>query len=261
MLDEVAKAVLRKRRVRSLMFAVVVFGVFQLISRISSSNSIPSNPQPNDVLAEQVEQIDPSLYEDAGEMLEALPVKGRAPKTGYSRDNFSGGWARVGSCDVRNLVLRRDMASVRLDADLCRVLSGTLNDPYTGRTISFQRGPDTSDEVQIDHVVALSDAWQKGAQQLTDQERFNLYNDSLNLLAVDGQANQDKGSSDAASWLPPNKQFRCRLVARQISVKAKYRLWVTEAEKSAMARVLNDCPAQPLPVQLFNVEDARPTGQ
>jgi hypothetical protein len=110
--------------------------------------------------------------------------------------------------------------------------------------IAFRRGAETSAAVQIDHVVALGDAWQKGAQQLTAQQREHLANDPLNLIAVDGPANQDKSASDAATWLPPNKAFRCHYVARQISVKVAYRLWVTPAEKEAMKRILTSCPEQ-----------------
>lgn len=183
----------------------------------------------------------------ATQALNELSVKGRAPKTGYQRSQFGSGWTSIGACDVRNQILHRDMTSVTVD-DQCHVLSGQLDDPYTGKVIQFLRGPETSQSVQVDHVVALSDAWQKGAQQLSFQRRIELANDPLNLLAVDGKANNDKADSDAASWLPPNKSFRCQYVARQIAVKRQYSLWVTVAEKSAMAGVLKACPAQALPV-------------
>jgi hypothetical protein len=124
------------------------------------------------------------------------------------------------------------------------VLSGILNDPYTATLVNFLRGNSTSTAVQIDHVVALSDAWQKGAQQLSPAQRQSFANDPLNLLAVDGTANQQKSDGDAATWLPPNKTFRCEYVARQIAVKSSYSLWVTQAEHDAMARVLGDCPGE-----------------
>lgn len=178
--------------------------------------------------------------------LESIPIKGRAPKTGYERTKFGDGWAKVDGCDTRNIILHRDLSEVVTDSN-CRVLSGTLDDPYTGKTIQFQRGADSSDDVQIDHVVALSDAWQKGAQQLSEAEREAFANDPLELLAVDGKANQEKGDGDAATWLPSNKEFRCQYVARQIAVKAKYLLWVTQAEHDAMKRVMRSCPEQPLP--------------
>ena len=181
--------------------------------------------------------------------LEKLPIRGRAPKTGYSRDQFGAGWGDLGNCDVRNYILQRDMTNVKVkSADDCTVISGTLNDPYTGKTIKFQRGNGTSSAVQIDHVVALSDAWQKGAQNIDVGLRAELYNDPLNLLAVDGPANMKKGDSDAASWLPPNNDYRCIYVARKIAVKIKYTLWVTQAEHDAVKRVLNSCPDQLLPV-------------
>jgi hypothetical protein len=184
----------------------------------------------------------------ASASLAMLPIKGRAPKTGYDREQFGAGWANTGGCNMRERILARDMHDVQLRSSSdCTVLSGTLDDPYTGQTIHFVRGPDTSGAVQIDHVVALGDAWQKGAQQLTKTMREQLYNDPLELLAVDGDANQQKSDGDAATWLPHNKSYRCRYVARQIAVKAKYHLWVTQAEHDAMTRVLDTCPTQELP--------------
>lgn len=180
-------------------------------------------------------------------VLDGLAVKGRAPKTGYSRTQFGNGWRRVGLCDMRNIILHRDLEGVVVN-DECKVTSGTLRDPYTDAVISFVRGATTSDDVQIDHVVALSDAWQKGAQALTAAEREAMANDPLELIAVDGAANQAKADSDAATWLPPAGGYRCQYVARQIAVKQKYRLWVTSAEREAMVRVLDRCPVQRLPV-------------
>lgn len=182
----------------------------------------------------------------AADVLSRLEVKGRAPKTDYRRTQFGDGWATRQGCDIRNIILYRDLDNTAVN-DVCKVLRGTLQDPYTGKTIQFTRGADTSDDVQIDHVVALSDAWQKGAQALSRIEREQLANDPLELLAVDGAANQEKSDGDAATWLPPNKSFRCEYVARQIAVKQKYRLWVTQAEHDAIVRVLQTCPGQQLP--------------
>lgn len=173
-------------------------------------------------------------------MLDQLEVKGRAPKTGYSREQFSDGWAKIDGCDMRNLILKRDLNKVVVNQK-CQVLSGVLNDPYTGTIIEFTRGKETSGAVQIDHIVAVSDAWQKGAQQLNYDQRQAFYNDPDNLIASDGTANQQKGDSDAASWLPPNKAFRCAYVSRQILIKHRYQLWVTQAEKETMTRELNKC--------------------
>ena len=184
----------------------------------------------------------------AAKALGKLAVKGRAPKTGYSRSLFSDGWGSVNGCDTRNFILRRDLRSITWrSVASCLVATGILQDPYTGRTINFVRGVRTSLAVQIDHVVAVSDAWQKGAQQLSANSRYSFYNDPLNLLAVDGPTNSAKGDSDAASWLPPNKSYRCAYVARQVAVKSKYGLWVTSAEKSAIAGILAACPTQQLP--------------
>ncbi|WP_242496441.1 GmrSD restriction endonuclease domain-containing protein [Xylanimonas protaetiae] len=180
-----------------------------------------------------------------------LAVKGRAPKTGYSRDAFGPAWADVdrNGCDTRNDVLHRDLVDVttRPGTHGCVVQTGTLHDPYSGEVVAFERGETTSSLVQIDHVVALSDAWQKGAQQWTPETRRQLANDPLNLRAVKGSLNSQKGDGDAATWLPPSKAYRCAYVARQVAVKHAYGLWVTEAERDAMVRVLSACPDEPLP--------------
>ena len=193
----------------------------------------------------------PAFAGKALQVLSTLPVKGRAPKTDYSRDQFGQAWADVdrNGCDTRNDVLRRDVTAAALKPGTrgCVVLSGVLKDPYTGKLINFVRGASTSSAVQIDHVVALSDAWQKGAQRLSPARRLAFANDPLNLLAVDGPANLRKSDSDAATWLPPDKAYRCAYVARQISVKASYALWVTAAEHDAMARILGDCPGAVVP--------------
>lgn len=213
--------------------AVVFIGMWKLSDQIPTTTgdtaNTPTGPSP------------------ASGVLKELEIKGRAPKTGYARTLFSNGWANLDGCDMRNRILARDLNEVVFLDSTCKVASGVLNDPYTGKVINFTRGNQTSRDVQIDHVVALGDAWQKGAQLLSPAERYALANDPLELLAVDGSANQNKADSDAASWLPPNKSFRCEYVARQIAVKSKYRLWVTPAEYQAMAKILTTCPDQEIP--------------
>ena len=187
----------------------------------------------------------------ASSVLSSLSVKGRAAKTGYSRSQFGQAWADVdrNGCDTRNDMLKRDLTNVEFKVKTrdCVVLSGVLLDRYSGETINFVRGNVTSMEVQIDHVVALSNAWQTGAFKLTLMQRTAFANDPMNLFAVKGRLNSQKGDGDAATWLPPLKSFRCTYVAQQIAVKAKYSLWVTAPEKEAMTRILAACPKQTLP--------------
>lgn len=184
--------------------------------------------------------------------LSELPVKGRAPKTGYSRAEFGQAWHDEdhNGCDTRNDVLHGALtvSAMKPGRHSCVVLAGSLVDPYSGRTLAFERGP-RSAEVQIDHVVALSNAWQTGAFRLSAGVRRTMANDPLNLLAVDGRLNSQKGDGDAATWLPPLKSFRCAYVARQVAVKRRYGLWVTPPEKAAIARILAACPNQRLPTK------------
>lgn len=182
--------------------------------------------------------------------LAELDVKGRAPKTGYSRAVFGPTWFdhdRNG-CDTRNDILQRDLRLlVFRTGSSCVVLTGILIDPYSGERIEFTRGSVSSLDVQIDHVVSLSNAWQTGAFQWSYERRVAFANDPLNLLAVKGSLNTQKSDGDAATWLPPRKSYRCDFVARQIAVKRSYSLWVTQPEKSAMERILKSCPRKRLP--------------
>lgn len=221
------------------------------------------NPDTSSVEPQGTAPIGSDEASEALRILNTLPVKGRAPKTGYSRAQFGDAWSDIdhNGCDTRNDILNRDLtAKQHKNSRGCVVISGILNDPYTGKVINFMRGKDTSEQVQIDHVVALSDAWQSGAQEISDQERLQLANDPENLLAVDGPANQQKSDSDAATWLPANASFRCSYVARQIRVKAKYHLWVKPAEKEAMINVLTPCAgaaAKPAPVPQVDTPPAQ----
>lgn len=180
-------------------------------------------------------------------LLASLPIKGAAPMTGYVRTAmFGAAWLDEdrNGCDTRNDMLSRDLTAL-IKSDSCRVLSGRLVSPYTGGVIDFVRGDRTSTAVQIDHVVSLGDAWRTGAQQLTGAQRVALANDPINLFAVDARSNAQKRDGDTATWLPAAKPFRCTYVSHQVSVKATYGLWVTQAEHAAMARVLSDCASMP----------------
>ena len=185
--------------------------------------------------------VDKNQGDLAINVLELLEVKGRAPKTGYSREEFYNGWPTVEGCSLRQRIIKREFGDSAV-LDGCNVVAGEFEEPYTGKYLRFSSREEISKGVQIDHVVALSDAWQKGAQYMSKEVRYQIATDPLNLLAVDASANQGKSDGDAATWLPANKKFRCVYVARQVSVKHKYSLWVTEAEKTAILNILTTCP-------------------
>ena len=206
------------------------------------------NPQSYDTIFTPVENtgaeeltFNSSLL--ATEVLEKLEVKGRAPKTGYARTEFYDGWPIIDGCSLRQRILKRELGDTAI-LDGCDVIAGEFNEPYIGEHRILKNKSDVA-KIQIDHVVALSDAWQKGAQYKDYETRNAIATDPLNLLAVDGAANEQKSDGDAATWLPKNKKFRCQYVARQVSVKFKYGLWVTEAEKQAILKVLTNCPNEP----------------
>lgn len=217
-------------------FSDIIDGVKGVFSAEAKSDDVEAIPGTNE------QDLNAPL---ATEVLNRLEVKGRAPKTGYARDQFYDDWPKENGCNLRQRILKRDFGETAvLDSDNCTVISGKYYEPYNGEFVEFGKKSDISKNVQIDHIVALSDAWQKGAQYKSKDVRFQIATDPLNLVAADASANMQKSDGDAATWLPKNKSFRCQYVARQISVKYKYELWVTESEKDAMSRVLSNCPEE-----------------
>ena len=192
-------------------------------------------------------QANAAPNDDALTVLNSLSVKGRAAKTGYTRAQFTH-WSDLdrNGCDARNDTLKRDLTEVIYKAGTrdCKVIAGLLLDPFSGKVITFSS---TKSTIDIDHVVALSNAWQTGAAYFDKTKRQQIANDPLNLLAVDFSLNRQKGDGDAATWLPPLKSYRCDYVARQIAVKAKYGLWVTQPEKIAIIKLLEKCEGQKIP--------------
>ena len=243
-ISQTQRQAIRKRRVFWCCMVAMAVVSFTLWSQSSADSITPTH----DEYTLQNKIADGS-YTLAVEALGELAVRERASRDGYARTQFSPGWGRVAGCDMRNRILQRDLVDIVLDDDRCTVLSGTLKkDMFSGQRIEFERGPETSDAIHIEHIVAVSDAWQKGAQDLDYDERNRFYNDPLNLIAIDGPTNREKGDKDASDWLP-RLAYRCRYVARQIAIKKRYELWLDPSEHRAMKQTLQACPLQVLPVQ------------
>lgn len=183
----------------------------------------------------------------------------KARPGGYDREKYFGGWASngCGSATTRDTILARDLKGA-VKNPKCQVMSGTLSDPYTGRTIQFRRGRNTSSAVQIDHVVALLDAWESGARDWDQAKRVEYANSSDVLLASDGPANMAKGSGLDANgtslyrsqnsgapdiWMPDNKAYRCDYMAKRATIKSKWGLTMTPREKQQTVSVLSQCVA------------------
>jgi hypothetical protein len=189
--------------------------------------------------------VPPIWVTTATTQLAALSTKASASMTGYTRARFGAPWkdVDVNGCDTRNDILRRDLKDeIFKQGSTCIVQRGRLKDPYTGKVILFKRGKRTSSAVQIDHVVALGNAWRSGAAGWAGNRRLRYANDPVVLLAVDGPTNGAKSDKDASKWLPTRLAYHCRYVAKQIKIKAKYALWVTAAERAQMATLLANCP-------------------
>jgi hypothetical protein len=243
-----SEAAVTSRQKSLLLWALLAGAMILVVVVVVVTSTDSTNPTPTGSTATPDADTPASESSPALAKLDTLPIKGRAPKTGYDRKLFGLAWSDDvtvpdghNGCDTRDDILRRDLTDVEFKPGThrCVVVSGMLDDPYTGTTIDFHRGRGMSREVQIDHIVALSDAWQKGAQQWDEATRRNFANDPANLQTTAGWVNDDKDDADAASWLPPNKSYRCIYVTRIVNVKTRYGLWVTQAEHDAIAHSLS----------------------
>ncbi|WP_304108340.1 HNH endonuclease family protein [Mycolicibacterium bacteremicum] len=179
-----------------------------------------------------------------------IPV--RVPGYDYRRDAFGDAWdddndapgGRNG-CDTRNDILDRDLVEksyVSIKRCPNAVATGTLVDPYTNESIAFVRGNQIGASVQIDHIVPLALAWDLGARDWPDELRLRFANDPANLIAVAGGANQDKGDSEPALWMPPNRAFWCQYAVQFAEVLRGYRLPVDASSARVLREAAGTCP-------------------
>ena len=233
----------RTRRIISVLAILTLAGIWLAVNPTSyESNPIPTEQATDSQKTTSEQNLDSNQGQTklAKDVLEQLEIKGRAPKTGYARTEFYKSWPNVDGCSLRQIIIKRELGDSAV-LDGCDVISGTFTEPYTGSVMTFYQKSDISKKIQIDHIVALSDAWQKGAQQWDEETRRNFANDPRNLRAVKGRLNAQKGAGDAATWLPPQRQHRCEYARDIIDVKSEYGLWVTPAEKDALHTQLSTC--------------------
>ena len=185
----------------------------------------------------------PSPSTPAAALLAEIPTAGPAPAAEYDRDLFGQRWADVdrNGCDTRNDTLARDLVDVTFKPGThdCVVLTGTLLDPYTGETVTFTRVSEGYQPVQIDHRIPLAVAWSTGAANWTDEKRRQFANDPANLQAT--TANQTKGDSAPAEWLPAGAAAACEYSTRYIEVAYAYELAIADADRTALASALSCC--------------------
>src|SRR5262245_18593612 len=211
--------------------------------------SMASKDQAADFVAPaDVPTVGPGVDVLAG--IAEIPVRIRGYD--YRRDAFGDSWTDDNpapgghnGCDTRNDILDRDLVEktyVAIKRCPTAVATGVLRDPYTNATVAFVRGNQIGASVQIDHIVPLALAWDHGARNWTDEQRLRFANDPGNLLAVAGQANQDKGDKEPVSWMPPNEAFRCQYAMQFIAVLRGYALSVDAPSASVLRDAAATCP-------------------
>lgn len=221
---------------------VILFLAFFMASLMSNCNGVGAMLQRANE-ARSSRNVDTSAVADGTlSDLDNLTVNDNpTPPEKYNRvEQFGPAWKDVdhNGCDTRNDILARDL-TVQEKRNACVITAGQLADPYSGKWIDFRK-KDAS-KVQIDHVVALENAWQSGAYKLTQEDREALANDPDNLLAVNGHDNMAKGSKSADQWMPPNSAYACAYASKQVQIKSRYALTVTSSEKQALADALATC--------------------
>lgn len=195
---------------------------------------IPTDPQTGPRNAERVGE-DAADLDDSRAMLDRLTVAGAGSMRGYSRTKFPH-WRSTGdNCDVRDTVLKRDGTRIRTSG--CNVVAGRWTSVYDGATFTDPA------KVDVDHMVPLANAWRSGASTWTDDRRGDFANDLEHpqLIAVSATANRAKGDQDPSTWKPQRTEIWCQYAQDWIAVKSQWRLSVTEAEKSALIKMLEKC--------------------
>lgn len=187
----------------------------------------------------QVEKPGGKKVTAARDDLKGLRTAPEGSGSGYARDKFGQRWKDTdhNGCDQRNDVLARDLKKVE-KRGRCLVMAGQLNDPYSGKDITFSKSD--ASEVQIDHVYPLALAWRMGASGWDENRREQFANDHDNLLAVWGTPNRQKSDSGPGEW-KPQKAFQCSYAVKYIAVAQEYRLPVTGADRDALGSFLDRC--------------------
>ncbi|MFD3539336.1 HNH endonuclease family protein [Streptomyces sp. NPDC058662] len=168
--------------------------------------------------------------------LATVTPKAEGSSSGYSRDLFPH-WSTVsGSCNTRETVLKRDGVNVVQDS-ACAAVSGSWYSEYDGATWT------AASDIDIDHMVALAEAWRSGASSWTTSKRQQFANDLSRpqLIAVTDNVNQAKGDLDPGKWLPPRTAYRCTYARMWVHVKQHWGLSMDSGEKTALVNILNGC--------------------
>ena len=200
-----------------------------------------------------VAQADIPTVAPGVDVLAGIPeVPVRIRSYDYRRDAFGETWTDDNpapgghnGCDTRNDILDRDLVDktyVSIKRCPKAVAMGTLYDPYTNATVAFTRGAQVGAAVQIDHIVPLALAWDLGARNWTDDMRLRFANDPANLIAVEGQANQDKSDSEPADWMPPNHAFWCQYAVQFANMLRGYGLPVDTPSAVVLRDAAATCP-------------------
>lgn len=222
-----------KRGLTAALFAILMLvGVLpaQAVPAASPASSVSAAsaramPEPVDVVS-------------ARGMLAELTVTEEVTPPGYSRAKFPHWITQSGTCDTREVALKRDGQDVQQDAQ-CRAISGTWHSVYDGATWT-----DAAD-LDIDHMVPLKEAWKSGAADWPVNKRREFANDLTlpQIIAVTDNVNQSKGDKDPGKWVPPLASYHCTYGRAWTQVKHHYELTVDQAEKTVLAGMLDACAA------------------
>ncbi len=171
--------------------------------------------------------------------LTALLIAPEGRRDGYDRGLFQHWIDADGTgCDARQDVLAAQVIGLpQVDLfDRCVIVEG---DWYSAYDAVVHSG--SPSDLDVDHVVALAEAWDSGASAWSPDMRRQFANDPTNLLAVTASANRSKSDRDVAEWTPPARSSWCLTAMITIEVKVRYSLTVDRAEHDALVALLDTC--------------------
>jgi hypothetical protein len=210
------------------------FVPFVIVSLLFSVNSAPAQA----ATSVSPKTVGVLTLASVNSMLKTLPVSPEYP-SGYDRDLFKHWSDADKDCfNTRAEVLQLETSTKTSHSSTCTIKNGKWYSPYDNVTL-VEAG-----KLDVDHVVALKEAWDSGAKKWDSRSREAFANDlgyAGSLIAVSLGSNRSKSDRDIAEWLPTNASYRCTYVAVWVSVKWRWSLTVDAAEKTAISNVLKGC--------------------
>ncbi len=235
--NKVAKGTSKKATVITGVAVATAVGLGGYGVGVSLSDSLRDTPE-NYTVTEQ----DLGVLEEKVSSLKVRRNEKSIPE--YSRDSLPTDWKDLdgNGCNTREDILKKYTSEYTGRFDGCKIKSGKFYDYYNGKFLRYDKSVDTGGGIQIDHIVAIGNAWISGGYKWGKDEWISYINDEEVLIPTSSKTNREKSDKDITEWKPANNSYLCTYAEKQVEIKDKYKLTVTEKEKAELKSILNnDC--------------------